>query len=622
VKSNGGAPKILIVEDEAIIGLDIKRMLVTAGNEVTALASTAEDAIRAIGTNPPDLVLMDIHLRGPVDGIDAAERIRLTAKLPVVFVTAHADKRTLERARLTQPFGYIVKPISSLSLVSTIEMALHKHQVERQLEEHRAWLSTILQSIPDAVCVTDLAGEVQFVNEAAEALLGAKQEEVLGQAVDSVLPLANGEQYDLASKLLDKAEWGNRVAVPKETLLRRAPVEGDVAISYIGGEPAGAIFTLRDIARREQEESVLRQEERMQALGHLAANVARDFSSLHSLLGDTGEELTQLAARLPNPSLDPLINRERASLLDKADTISRVSSLGALMAQQLTQLNVPPSVRATLVSASGVVASVEPLMAKLARGSLQVDVHLTDESTLVLCHADRLRTLLVNVFLNAHERMAGSGRIRISTSQVGGKRVLILFEVERIGVSAWRPLAFPLEMDNPDFSLSIAQAIAAAMEGSITFTASSETQGKIEIRLPLQHATQDLVNALNRRGTALLIGSELEILNKVEERMESAGYGVIRCSSAAEAVLLGQLHEAKIDFVIAGGEGISAANRKRVYDFFSSRNSAAKFVLLAEGDEPEEQGWRPFPKSPKDSAAERLAKLLAVENRRTTAAGE
>ncbi len=614
VTTTGHPPKILIVEDEAIISLDIKRLLSDSGYAVVAVAATSEQAIRAIETTTPDLVLMDIHLKGIKDGVETAHNIRQAFRLPVVFVTAHADKATLERARQTEPFGYIVKPISALSLTGTIDMALHKHRVERQLEEHRAWMSTVLQSIPDAVVVTDLAGRVQFLNSVAEELVGTRQADALGQAVDDLLALSSGDRRNVASQMLDKAEWGNRLSLPKDTLLALEPrgsqiaVEGEVAVSYNGDQPAGAIFTLRDVSRREQEEGIERQEERMLSLGRLASAIAHDFSSLHSLLGTTCNDLSALA--------DSLDREKRVLLLDKADTIARVNAIGLLMTQQLISLSARPAVRATLVSASGAVASIELLLNKLSSSTLQVDIHLTDESTLVLCHPDRLSILLVNVFLNARERMTGSGRIRISTGQAAGNRVAIVFELERMGSPSLQSLAFPLEMEHPDFSLSIAQALVAAMEGSITYTALSEKQGRIEILLPLQHATQDFVDAMNRRGTVLLVGPDLELFGKLEEWLEEAHYGVIRCASAAEALLLGQLYDNKIDCVITDWNGVSVGNRRKLRTFFSNRNPAAKFIRLVSEEQAEEEGWRSFLKSPQISVLERLRGLLGINDRK------
>jgi PAS domain S-box-containing protein len=608
------SPKVLIVEDEAIISLDIKRLLSSSGYGVAAVAATAEQAIQLVQSDAPDLVLMDIHLKGPVDGIETALQIREKFGLPVVFVTAHADKNTLQRARETEPFGYIVKPISALSLTSTIEMALHKHRTERELEEHRAWLATVLESIPDAVLVTDLGGEVKFLNSAAERLTGLERTGAVGKPVDSALALSSGGQSNLASHLLDKAEWGNSTSFPRETVLRlntanaEVRVEGEVAISYQDGQPAGAIFTLRDVSLREQEESILRQEERMLALGQLTAGIAGDFSSLYDLLNSTCSELAGIASGLPG--------LERSALLDKIDTVCRVGTMGSLLAGQLSQLNAPLSLRATYLSASGVLTAVEPLLDKLGGPALQVDIHLTDESTLVLCHPDRLQMLLLNVFLNARERMAGAGRIRVSTSQRAGKRVGILFEIEQMGTSAWRPLSFPLEMETPDFSLSIAQAIVTAMEGSITSKLLSDTQSQIEILLPLQNAAADLVDALSRRGTVLLIGPDLDVLGRIEEQLELTRYSVIRCSSAAEALLLGQLYDGLIDCVIACVEGVSTPHRRKLHSFFSSRNSATKFIRLVPATQPDEHGWQSLAKYPQTLVAGRLNSLLGIDDRK------
>ena len=615
MKTVGRQPRVLIVEDEAIISLDIKRLLSSSGFGVAAVAATAEQAIRAIETAAPDLVLMDIHLKGNKDGIETALHIRDTFHLPVVFVTAHADKATLERARQTEPFGYIVKPISALSLTSTVEMALHKHRIERQLEEHRAWLATVLQSIPDAVIVTDLGGQVQFLNSAAEQLLGSSQAKLLGQPVDTLIPLSSGEHTNLASVTLDKAEWGNRVSFPKDALLslnglgHQIPVEGDVVVSYTGDQPVGAIFTLRDISRREQEESIERQEERMLALGRFASTIAHDFNSLHSLLGTTCTEISALAGTLPP--------EQRALLLDKTDTVSRANAIGLLMTEQLITLSQQPKVRATLVSASGVVTSVEPLLNKLSTGALQVDIHLTDESTLVLCHPDRLSILLVNVFLNARERMSSSGRIRVSTEQASRNRVAIVFDLEHLaGAAVPEPISFPMQMENPDFSLSIAHALVAAMEGSINFTQLSDRQGRIEILLPLQHTPQDIVDARNRRGTILLIGEDLALFGNLEEWLEEFRYGVIRCTSAVEALLLGQLYDNKIDCVIADGGAVPAANRRKLRTFFSNRNPLARFVQLLPEDQPDEPGWQTVAKEPQSSLFEELRRFLDINDNR------
>lgn len=128
-------PQILIVEDESIVARDLSHRLTDMGYEVPAVSMTGSDAIHQVDRTSPDLVLMDIRLRGDMDGIEAAEVIRRRHSLPVVFVTAYADPQTLERAKQSTPFGYVLKPFVERELQTTIELALYKHQMDREREQ-------------------------------------------------------------------------------------------------------------------------------------------------------------------------------------------------------------------------------------------------------------------------------------------------------------------------------------------------------------------------------------------------------------------------------------------------------------------------------------------------------
>ena len=123
-------PRILIVEDEALTVSALKRELVTLGYAIAGIADNAGDAMKAADTNQPDLVLMDIHLAGPLTGIIAAVAIRGLLHVPVVFLTAHADDKTMTSAVRAGAFGYVIKPYTTIGLKAAIETALHKHQSE------------------------------------------------------------------------------------------------------------------------------------------------------------------------------------------------------------------------------------------------------------------------------------------------------------------------------------------------------------------------------------------------------------------------------------------------------------------------------------------------------------
>lgn len=125
-------PQVFVVEDEGIIAADIQDRLVSLGYDVPATAASAEEALQKIPQYSPDLVLMDIVLQGQMDGIEAAAEIRQRFGIPVVFLTAHADESTLKRAKITEPFAYIIKPFEERELHTALEMALYRHKMERE----------------------------------------------------------------------------------------------------------------------------------------------------------------------------------------------------------------------------------------------------------------------------------------------------------------------------------------------------------------------------------------------------------------------------------------------------------------------------------------------------------
>ncbi len=124
--------KIMIVEDEWITADDLRMSLQSLGYTVTSMSSSGEEAIQNAEKDKPDLVLMDIVLKGEMDGIEAASQIRSCYNIPIIYLTAFADEKILERARITEPFGYIVKPFVNEDLKIAIEIALYKHRVEKE----------------------------------------------------------------------------------------------------------------------------------------------------------------------------------------------------------------------------------------------------------------------------------------------------------------------------------------------------------------------------------------------------------------------------------------------------------------------------------------------------------
>lgn len=181
--------KILIVEDEKIIALDLQRRLERFGYTVVGMASEGEAAVELARQAEPDIVLMDILLAGGMDGIEAAGIIHRQMGLPVIFLTAFADEKTLERAKEVEPYGYILKPLKERELYTTIDIALYKNGIERKLRKQERLFSAILQSINDGIVATDMNLNIQFMNNVAEDITGYKEEAVKGAAATRILSL-------------------------------------------------------------------------------------------------------------------------------------------------------------------------------------------------------------------------------------------------------------------------------------------------------------------------------------------------------------------------------------------------------------------------------------------------
>lgn len=181
--------RILIVEDEIITAEDIRESLQDMGYSVLGIVSSGEEAIEKLEMEKTDLVLMDIMLMGEMDGIETANEIRSRFNIPVVYLTAYADKKILERAKISEPFGYILKPFNERELQINIEIGLYKHEMERKLIESEKWLSSILENLGEAVIATDKNGIIKFMNPFAEAITGWKWEEASGKSLKNVFKI-------------------------------------------------------------------------------------------------------------------------------------------------------------------------------------------------------------------------------------------------------------------------------------------------------------------------------------------------------------------------------------------------------------------------------------------------
>ncbi len=244
--------RVLVVEDEALIAHDIQDRLERGGISVTGVADTGEDAISLAQDSRPDLVLMDIRLKGAMNGIQAATEIHRLLDIPVVYLTAHADRDTMERAKASGACGYLTKPLGITPLPTAVEEAIQKHRLQRQLREREAWLAATLRSVREAIAATDTEGRVLFLNPQAENLLGLSGNDWRGKTVDQLIRFGGAPPSPSFPDLFALSHsLGTSIDLPAGSFIHApehpdVPVTGILAVSRLNDTILGAIIVFRE----------------------------------------------------------------------------------------------------------------------------------------------------------------------------------------------------------------------------------------------------------------------------------------------------------------------------------------------------------------------------------------
>lgn len=300
---------ILIVEDERIVAKDIQVSLEQLGYRVPAIASSGKEAIDKAAQICPDIVLMDINLKGNMDGVETAKHIKNCFNSLVIYLTAYSDEHTLKRAKETEPIGYILKPFKVRELHATIQVAIVKHRMESKLKKHEQWLAAVLKSIGDAVIATDIKGLVTYMNPVAEKLTGWQQEQAIGRSLLQVAPIINSEtriniqnsitkvlqegvDSYLAEQILLIAKDGTEIPVAECT----APILDDT------GKVTGLVIDFRDITNIKQAEiemhnALLKEKELNESKSQFICTTSHEFRTPLATILSSADLLEQYSYR-------------------------------------------------------------------------------------------------------------------------------------------------------------------------------------------------------------------------------------------------------------------------------------------------------------------------------------
>jgi PAS domain S-box-containing protein len=245
--------KLLIVEDEPIVALDLQQELESLGLEVVGVAESADEALVAVEVCRPDLALMDIRIEGTLDGVQAARLLRTAYQIGVVFLTSYSDETTINRAAREMPYGYLTKPFQSRELKATLQVALHKAAEDAKHRAEHQKMAATMAAMREGLLMVSLDGAIHFMNATAERLTGCALEQARGRHFSSVLHMRDGQNRPR----LDRFPWSTGCEMEEFGWALTGPGGVDLVVDLSvaplldgAGLHTGTVVTLRDAAER------------------------------------------------------------------------------------------------------------------------------------------------------------------------------------------------------------------------------------------------------------------------------------------------------------------------------------------------------------------------------------
>ena len=410
---------VLVVEDEVLLAMELESRLTRLGYQVVSIVDTGEKAIQHAEIYQPGLILMDIRLKGQMDGIEAADVIRRRMDIPIVYLASHSDAGTLSLAPDTVPFGYVLKPHEERELFIAMEVARQRHALEKRLRENEKRYIATLSSIGDGVAATDAEGRITFMNAIAEDLTGWKLEEVQGESIERVFaPIDEDGGNTLENPVRRALHERQILQLTGHALLNsreQEPIPIDHSAAPIitdSDEVIGAVVAFRDVSQRLQAEDALRiakdelhRAQRLESLGRLSGGVAHDFNNLLTVINGYCSLL------LDDNQLDA----------KSQDLVKRISSAGesaAKLTNQLLAFGRGQLLKAERIDLNEIVREMHSLLLRVIGENIQIELNLDPVIGQVIADPAQVEQIIINLVTNARDAMEDGGRVVLETSKV------------------------------------------------------------------------------------------------------------------------------------------------------------------------------------------------------------
>jgi len=541
--------EILIVEDEKIVALDIKTHLLKLGYQVAGSFGHAEEALEFLETHHVNLVLMDIHLQGKMDGVEAAHNIKERWDIPVIMLTAFADENTIARSKRTEPFGYIIKPFHERELRTAIEMALYRYQMGKALKERERLFSTTLASIADGVVVTDETGKINYLNRKAEEL--ASVDDWYHKELDMVFPklkLDEGPEIEMV----------NRFGMTKQISRKATDLEDQ-------NHKVGQVWALHDITNQRELEKQLRHSQKMEAIGRLAGGVAHDFNNILTVIMGYCTLI-----------LDD--EKDQNPYIHDVQGIQSAAKKAVNLTRQLLLFSRQQQAEKEVIDLNGLIKGLEKMLRRLITEDISIHLRLQGDGTFLMADPGQLEQVLINLVVNARDALPEGGRISISTERFyqrqeeptvsglipKGEYARILVEDNGIGMSpslqtkVFEPFFTTKEEgQGTGLGLSTVFGILRQHKGFIQLK-STEGHGTVfSLYFPLLSAEElpeknqeEIREPVCGSETIMIVEDDHFVLHLMKQVLDNCGYEVLEATNGGDALVLLETHGDKVDLII------------------------------------------------------------------------
>jgi len=565
--------QILIVEDELIIARDIERQLIALGHRPVGLATSGEEAVALAAALQPRLVLMDIQLSGAIDGVDAALAIRARSGTPVIFLTAYTTDDVLDRAKVAEPAGYLIKPFEPTALRTTIEIAMHNHGLASQVRLQ----SAALNAAANAIVITDREGVIQWVNPAFSQLTGYLASEAIGaNPRDLVRSGVHPREFyqDMWLALLAGKVWEGELTNRRKDGTHYVEQQTITPVRNDAGEITHFIAIKRDLTEQRRLQAQFLQAQKTEVVGRLAGGVAHDFNNLLTVINGTAD-----LALMDLPEGHPM-RREFAHIKDAGDQAARLT-------RQLLSFSRKQVVDPVVVNVGDNIKHMAGLLRRLIGEDIVLVVVASPELDAVVIDPGQLEQVLLNLAMNARDAMPHGGVLTVETSRVtvdegfaaghaplaAGPYVMVTVTDTGIGVTdevrrrMFDPFFTTKESGRgTGLGLATVDSIVKQAGGCIAVDSEPGHGATFRVYLPIAtRSSSEVAQESPRRArgseTILVVEDEDGLREVVTRMLRGAGFTVIHANGARQALELLESHRYQVhlvftDVVMPGMSGV------------------------------------------------------------------